>query len=126
MPPTKRVSKKTTVVLETVIDPIPEPVIPPVIVAPVVVKKQKKQPKIVAVVTPDGIEGSFLPEPRRPLIAHLQVNSTEVKFHDVPIPYDPNPPSQPEPYDAMADNFFSGQNENILVNQKINEKFAEA
>ena len=117
MPPTKRVSKKTTVVLETVIDPIPEPVIPPVI-PPVVVKKQKKQPKIVAVVTPDGIEGSFLPEPRRPLIAHLQVNSTEVKFHDVPIPYDPNPPSQPEPYDAMADNFFSGQNENILVNQK--------
>ena len=120
MPPAKRVSKKTTVILDTVIDPVPVPdpapvPTPAVVVAP---KKQKKQPKIVAVVTPDGIEGSFLPEPRRPLIAHLQVNSTEVKFHDVPIPYDPNPPSQPEPYDAMADNFFTGQNENILIDAK--------
>jgi hypothetical protein len=123
MPPAKRVSKKTTVVLDTVIDAVPVPVPVPVHVpVPVVVtapaKKQKKQPKIVAVVTPDGIEGSFLPEPRRPLIAHLQVNSTEVKFHDLPIPYDPNPPSQPEPYDAMADNFFTGQNENILIDTK--------
>jgi hypothetical protein len=49
------------------------------------------------------------------------VNSTEVKFHDLPIPYDPNPPSQPEPYDAMADNFFTGQNENILINMKEEE-----
>ena len=126
MPPAKRVSKKTTVVLDTVIDPVPAPAPAPVPVpvpvsAPIVAKKQKKQPKIVAVVTPDGIEGSFLPEPRRPLIAHLQVNSTEVKFHDVPIPYDPNPPSQPEPYDAMADNFFTGQNENILIDLKEEE-----
>lgn len=120
MPPAKRVSKKTTVVLESVIDPVPAPAVveaPAPTVAPVA-KKQKKLPKIVAVVTPDGIEGSFLPEPRRPLIAHLQVNSTEVKFHDIPIPYDPNPPSQPEPYDAMADNFFTGQNENILIDVK--------
>jgi len=127
MPPAKRVSKKTTVVLDTVIDAIPVPAPAPApapVPAPVVTataKKQKKQPKIVAVVTPDGIEGSFLPEPRRPLIAHLQVNSTEVKFHDLPIPYDPNPPSQPEPYDAMADNFFTGQNENILINMKEEE-----
>jgi hypothetical protein len=87
MPPTKRVSKKTTVVLETVIDPVPvveapllieAPVAAPPVAAPAPVKKQKKQPKIVAVVTPDGIEGSFRPEPRRPLIAQLQVNSTEV------------------------------------------------
>jgi hypothetical protein len=120
MPPAKRVSKKTTVVLESVIDPVPAPAVveaPAPTVAPAA-KKQKKLPKIVAVVTPDGIEGSFLPEPRRPLIAHLQVNSTEVKFHDIPIPYDPNPPSQPEPYDAMADNFFTGQNENILIDVK--------
>ena len=121
MPAAKRVSKKTTVVLESVIDPVPVSVVEPVVAAvaaPAPVKKQKKQPKIVAVVTPDGIEGSFLPEPRRPLIAHLQVNSTEVKFHDLPIPYDPNPPSHPEPYDAMADNFFTGQNENILIDAK--------
>ena len=126
MPPAKRVSKaksKTTVVLDTVIDPTPVPVVEPVVVVEATVavalvqpvKKPKKQPKIVAIVTPDGIEGSFLPEPRRPLIAHLQVNSTEVKFHDLPIPYDPNPPSQPEPYDAFADNIFTGHNENILL-----------
>ena len=128
MPPAKRVSKKTTVVLTTAIDSVPVPVsvsvevpVPVQAQAPepapaaAPAKKQKKQPKVVAVVTPYGIEGSFLPEPRRPLIAHLQVNSTEVKFHDVPIPYDPNPPSQPEPYDAMADNFFTGQNENLLI-----------
>jgi hypothetical protein len=126
MPPAKRVSKaksKTTVVLDTVIDPTPVPIVEPVAVVEATVpvalvqpaKKPKKQPKIVAIVTPDGIEGSFLPEPRRPLIAHLQVNSTEVKFHDLPIPYDPNPPSQPEPYDAFADNIFTGHNENILL-----------
>jgi hypothetical protein len=94
MPPAKRVSKaksKTTVVLDTVIDPTPVPIVEPVVVVEATVtvalvqpaKKPKKQPKIVAIVTPDGIEGSFLPEPRRPLIAHLQVNSTEVKFHDL-------------------------------------------
>ena len=124
MPPAKRVSKaksKTTVLLDTVIDPTPVPIVEPVAVVAaaitiaVTAKKPKKQPKIVAIVTPDGIEGSFLPEPRRPLIAHLQVNSTEVKFHDLPIPYDPNPPSQPEPYDAFADNIFTGHNENILL-----------
>ena len=100
----------------TPVEPVVEPVAEPAVVEAAPAKKKgKKQPKIVAIVTPDGIEGSFLPEPRRPLIAHLQVNSTEVKFHDLPIPYDPNPPSQPEPYDAFADNIFTGHNENILL-----------
>jgi hypothetical protein len=95
----------------------------PVVVAPPVptptpvsetkAKKPKKQPKIVAVVTPDGIEGSFLPEPRRPLIAHLQINSTDVQFHETPLFYDPNPPVQPEPYDAQADDMFGKHNEEV-------------
>lgn len=81
--------------------------------APVKVKKAKKPLSIVAVVTPTGIEGTFAPEPRRPLIAHLQIKSSEVKFHDTPIRYDPNPPSQPEPYDAHADNFFTEAQETL-------------
>ena len=92
--------------------PVPEPV---AATAPAKVKKVKKQPKIVATVTPNGIEGSFLPEPRRPLIAHLQINSSEVKFHENPLTYDPKPPGQPEPYDAQADDMFGKHNEEILL-----------
>ena len=48
----------------------------PVDDAPVSTKKRQKKPiKIVAVVTPNGIEGSFSTEPRRPLIAHLHAHS---------------------------------------------------
>lgn len=98
--------------------PAPEP-------TPAKQKKQKKQPKIVAVVTPDGIEGSFLPEPRRPLIAHLQINTSEVLFHETPLFYDPNPPGQPEPYDAQADDMFGKHNEEIphalLAQEKVEE-----
>lgn len=62
------------------------------------VKKDKKPIQVVAVVTPDGIEGTFSPEPRKPLIIHLPFNSSEVEFNDTSIRYDPNPPTQPEPY----------------------------
>lgn len=54
---------------------------PPVAVA---AKKKgaatKKPVKVIAVVTPDGIEGSFTPEPRRPLIAHLPIRPSELTF----------------------------------------------
>jgi hypothetical protein len=46
-------------------------------------------------------------ESRRPLIVHLPVHSTEIKFHDQPITYDPNPPGQPEAYDAGLIDPFS-------------------
>lgn len=63
-------------------------------------KRIKKQVQVVAIVTPDGIEGTFQSaEPRRSLIAHLQVHSNEVQFFDQSLQYDPNPPLQPEPYD---------------------------
>ena len=69
-------------------------------------RKSKKPINIVAVVGSDGsIQGNFVPEPRRPLIAHLQIHSSEVQFHDMPIQYDPAPPIQPEPY--MRDDLFS-------------------
>lgn len=81
-------------------------------------KKTKKPVKVVAVVTSQGIEGSFQSEPRRPLIAHLQIHSNEVKFHDAPIQYDPNPPTQPEPYDAVADNLFTSTAEIVEIEEK--------
>jgi hypothetical protein len=75
-------------------------------------KVAKKPVKVVAVVTADGIDGSFSPEPRRPLIAHLQIKTSEVLFHDQALRYDPNPPSEvePAPYDAAdGDMFTAGQ-----------------
>lgn len=63
-------------------------------------REKKSKHKVVAVVTPDGIQGSFQSEARRPLIAHLPIKSSEVKFLDEPLQYDPNPPGQPEAYNA--------------------------
>lgn len=60
--------------------------------------RQKKAPKVVAIVTPDGIEGSFASEPRRPLIAHLQI-APNVKFEQ----------AEPEPFDTYDGAFVSGQ-----------------
>jgi len=71
-------------------------------------RKSKKAIQIVAVVTPNGIEGNFNVEPRKPLIAHLDVHSTEVIFPDQQLRYDPAPPNEPEPYDQTADNIFTG------------------
>jgi hypothetical protein len=66
------------------------------------VKKEKKPVKIVAVVTPQGIEGTFT-EPRKPLIVHLPFRSndvsTEINFTDTQFKYNPEPPPQPVPYE---------------------------
>jgi hypothetical protein len=91
--------------------PAPAPAPLPVVVEPK--KKGKKQPKIVAMVTPDGIQGTFQSEPRRPLIAHLQINPSNVQFLDSSMKYDPNPPTQPEPYEPGFDNYFANMNETL-------------
>lgn len=62
-------------------------------------KKATKPVQVVAVVTSDGIDGNFMPEPRRPLIVHFPFNSTEVSFNES-FQYDPNPPPQVQPYDG--------------------------
>ena len=84
-------------------------------------KKSKKPIQIVAVVTPDGIQGnfSFTPEPRKPLIAHLDIHSNDVIFPDQQLRYDPNPPKQPEPYDPNADDIFGTSQEFV---DQINEE----
>jgi hypothetical protein len=65
-------------------------------------KREKKasKHKVVAVITPNGIEGSFQSEVRRPLIAHLPIRTSDIVFHNQPITYDPRPPCQPEPFNA--------------------------
>jgi hypothetical protein len=68
---------------------------------------KKKQFPIVAIVTPDGIEGSLMPESRKPLIVHLPIQSRDVSLNDMPIMYNPLPPMDAVPYDVMnSDNPF--------------------
>ena len=79
---------------------------------PVVVEKPKKTSKkkqfpIVAIITPDGIEGTLLASTRRPLIVHLPIQSKDVAHTDMPISYDPQPPMEAQPYDSHADDPFS-------------------
>lgn len=71
-----------------------------------VVPKRKKQFSVVAIVTPNGIEGSLQPEIRKPLIAHLPIQSSEVIFHDNNAQYNPIPPTAVEAYNAMSDDPF--------------------
>lgn len=74
---------------------------------------RKKQFPVVAVITPDGIEGNLLPEGRRPLIVHLPIQSRDVHMNDMPITYDPLPPGDAMPYDSNADNPFYEGVENV-------------
>lgn len=67
---------------------------------------KKKQFPVVAVITPDGIEGNLLQGVRRPLIVHLPIQSKDVMINDMPITYDPMPPVDAEPYDSNVDNPF--------------------
>jgi hypothetical protein len=67
---------------------------------------KKKQFPVVAVITPDGIQGNLLSASRRPLIVHLPIQSRDVPLNDMPIMYDPHPPVEAQPYDSQADNPF--------------------
>jgi len=83
---------------------------------------KKKQFPVVAVVTPDGIEGSLLSGIRRPLIVHLPIQSRDVPMTDMPIIYDPHPPTEAQPYDLNADNPFCEEVEqltNTIVMQPL-------
>ena len=98
-------AKKTNVIQAT--ETIPE-VINEIVEEPVLTKAKRtpkdktkgKQQQVVAVVSANGeIQGTFSPEPRRPLIAHLPFRTSEIQFHDGPLTYDPRPPGVPEPYE---------------------------
>ena len=83
-------------------------------VTPSAKKRSKKPINIVAVVTPDGIEGSFSVEPRRPLIAHLHAHSNKIEFGTSQAN------AEPEPYNLATDDMFSGNNHEMLE-QKVPE-----
>jgi|UniRef100_A0A6C0K395 hypothetical protein len=79
---------------------------------------------VVAVISPDGqIHGTFSPEPRRPLIVHLPFRSTEVTFKDGPLAYDPTPPTNPQAYDAAADDLYVSNSE--ILNSADDQPIAD-
>jgi hypothetical protein len=76
-------------------------------------------------VTPDGIQGTFQSEVRRPLIAHLPIHSSDIKFLDEPLQYDPNPPIQPTAYDAGEIDPFANEATYENVSNETSEDVKE-
>lgn len=111
IPVKKRQSKKTeTPVIQEVVEEPTEASVTSPLGKKVRQRKEKKPVQVVAIVTSDGIEGSFTPESRRPLIVHFPFNSTEIKFNDTALQYDPSPPPQVQPYDGDQ-NYFQVNSE---------------
>lgn len=75
------------------------------------VKREKKSSKynVVAVITPDGIQGTFQNDTRRPLIVSLPIHTSDVQFHDQPFIYDPTPPGQYDAFNANVCDPFSAE-----------------
>jgi len=74
--------------------------------------KKKIQP-VVAIVTSNGIQGSFGNFSKRPLIAHLDIRSSDVSFFDQPPKYNPDTNEllkDPEPYNVGFDDPFMDTN----------------
>jgi hypothetical protein len=97
-----RVSRKKDVIADTVLTENTEVESTP---QPKKRESKKKKFPVVAVVTPDGIEGGFIQEQRRPLIAHIPIHSTEVIFYDTQIKYDKEPPKEPLPFDTEFEEY---------------------
>jgi hypothetical protein len=110
MPPTQRKKKNVEPPVESAVELPTQPETSK--------KKTKKPIKVVAVVTPNGIEGSFSQEPRRPLIAHLPIHSTDMLLGK------DNSTVEPEPYNPASMNMFAGDQE-IVVAPLQNEIVSE-
>jgi hypothetical protein len=110
--PSSKVSKKKAAITETTTIVVDTPV------APLATKKKaaKKPVKVVAVVTPNGIEGSFQAVTRRPLIVHLGIHSSDINFTEGAAPQG-EAAAEPEPYDSRGDNFFANQQEEVLYTE---------
>lgn len=92
---------------------------PPEEIPAVIKKTSKRKFPVVAVITPDGIEGSLLSGIRRPLIVHLPIQSKNVIMNDMPIVYDPLPPTEAQPYDSYANNPFADEVEQLEENTTV-------
>lgn len=79
--------------------------------SPVKAKREKKSSKynVVAVITPEGIQGTFQNETRRPLIATLPIHTHDIQFHDQLFTYDPTPPGQYDAFNANVVDPFSAE-----------------
>jgi len=77
------------------------------------VRGKKKIQPVVAIVTSNGIQGSFGNFSKRPLIAHLDIRSSDVSFFDQPPKYNPDTNEllkDPEPYNVGFDDPFMDTN----------------
>jgi hypothetical protein len=101
----------TVATVATAVESVPE--------EPVKKRASKKQFSVVAVVTPNSIEGNLQPESRKPLIAYLPIQSRDIVFHDIPIQYNPAPPTNVEPYNATLDNPFMEEAETLTEGQLL-------
>ena len=84
--------------------------------------KKSRKPPVVAVVTPDGIQGSLHQTEQRPLVAHLPIHKSDIDsdlFCEMKGPESGPQSSVPTPYDP-ADVFsqFSTSNDVILMKEQ--------
>ena len=126
---TKARSKKTkTAVEEVSVAPPSLQITAEPTVAEAPVKKSrtnKKTPPVVAIVTPEGISGSFLAE-QRPLIAFLPVKSADVNFEstnfikqDTPVASTAAAPTAYDTGTAKELSFLDGVTEGVGVAERI-------
>jgi hypothetical protein len=99
----------TTEIAETAEAGVAANTIEPPPVVSVKGKREKKttKHKVVAVVTPDGIQGSFQSDVRRPLIVSLPIHSNDVSFENQPFIYNPNVPEDYDAYNANVTDPFA-------------------
>jgi len=82
--------------------------------------------KIVAVVTSEGIQGSFKKtEPRKPIIVNLPIKSSEVQFYDQPLKYDPQPPKDTKAFNEESNDPFLEESEHYDNNTLVEQMLAE-
>ena len=89
-------------------------------------KTKKKQFPVVAIITPDGIEGNLMMTTRHPLVVHLPIQSRDVSMNDMPITYNPLPPSDAQPYDSFSENPFHEEMEHIAGQTMRSESASSA
>lgn len=90
--------------------------------------KKKTQP-VVAIVTSSGIQGSFTNFTKKPLIAHLNIKSSEVQFYDEPPKYNADMSSllkEPEPYALGLDDPFIDTNAEVTLETILPETVPES
>jgi len=83
---------------------------------------KKAAPPVVAIVSPQGMMGSFLSE-QRPLIAHLPVSTASLNFDATnELKYDPVVPDVPQPYEHGHNDisFLEGMEGSGVTSDRIN------